>query len=105
MWYHEAGAMKSGLMTESLVALVMDVEAVRLESSLIRKSDHMRASPLRSLSFFSLPDVYMLFACLPKERSHLFTFWFWLWFCQSSFICMQQDVLPTAAFCICLVLC
>lgn len=31
------GAMKSGLMTESLVALVMGVEAIRLESSLIRE--------------------------------------------------------------------
>lgn len=28
----------------------------------------------------------------------------WFWFCQSSFLCMQQDVLPTAAFCIYLVL-
>lgn len=28
----------------------------------------------------------------------------WVWFCQSSFICRQQDVLPDAAFCIYLVL-
>lgn len=33
----------------------------------------MRASPLPSLYFLSLPDVYMLFACLLKERSHLST--------------------------------
>ena len=35
------------------------------------KSDHMQACPLPSLSFLSLPDVYMLFACLLKEGSHL----------------------------------
>lgn len=69
------------------------------------KSDHTWACPLCSLSLspclmFACPfpaswkrDLICSSYCLPQ-----------FWLCHSSFICMQQDVLPSAAFCIYLVL-
>lgn len=71
MWHHKSYAMKSGLMAESLVALVMELEVIRLESSLTSESDNKWACTLPSLSFPSLPDVYA--TCPPlKEGSYLF---------------------------------
>lgn len=67
MWHHEAGAMKSGLMTESLVALVTDVEAIRLESSLIREV-WSYVGLFSSLSVFPLPAWCVYALCLPAER-------------------------------------
>lgn len=37
MWYHKADAMKLELMAESLVVLVMEVEAIRLGSPSTRE--------------------------------------------------------------------
>lgn len=67
MWYHEADAMTSGLMAGSLVALVMEVEVIRLESSSTREvwSDVGLSS---SFSVLSLPAWCLYALCPPPER-------------------------------------
>lgn len=92
-------------MSESLVALVLEVEGIKLESTLTREVwSYVSLSSSFSV-FVSLPDVCVPFPRLLKEGSHLLLLLLpQFWLCHSSFICMQQDVLPSAAFFIYLLL-
>lgn len=91
-------------MSESLV--VLEVEGIRLESTLTREV-WPYAGLSSSFSVLLLPAWCLRALSPPPERGIFFCFSYCLpqfWFCHSSFICMQQDVLPSAAFFIYLVL-